>query len=270
MTLDALEDFFDEFDEVSTLVRYSSNDDFSRYLHQWFGLLDEAPNGIPMVVSALQHAFPWERVESEVTFGNPGMGPDLLKWPERKDDRLGAQLSTFRRLASDEVEGWQFAHKYYYARSNNINDILHEMTEKLFDPFVLELRRYLQRKTAEGSVAAASAPEQHEDTLIVSIDHSSSSYAAVMHHLEELQIGVRTSNVFPTEEKERVLAELRAGAEILKAPRVRPVTLRTLLLGAFSFISSIARGAPIATLADKLVFALRDLLGEAASSEKVS
>lgn len=232
MALD-LSDFLDEFDELSSQVSRARSDDFARLLRRWFSAMEEAGPPVSSRIAYLMSLYPFERVEQEVMRPESGIGSGTLDWPEGREERLGAQLNLFRHMADEKVQGWNFAHDYFSARSNNINDILHEMTDQLFDVHTAELRRHLVRNADTPLPNLVPAAGR-----LVPINHNSAAYTEVLASFTSLSEEVAASNSIEPEIKQSIVAEMSAAREILLAPVARFSVIEIVVVGPLLWMAS--------------------------------
>ncbi len=226
-------DFLDEFNELTSQVSRARSDDFARNLRRWFAAMEDAGEPIITRVAFLRSLYPLERVESEVMKPQAGMGPGKLNWPEDREERLGAQLNLFRQMADEKLVGWRFAHEFFHAGSNNINDILHEMTDQLFDVHTAELRRYLMRNIDIPVPTMVPAADRY-----VTIDHNSAAYSDLDTAFASLASEIAASNIIEPEIKLAAGAEIAAARQILQGPVARVSVLTVVVVGPLVWMAS--------------------------------
>jgi hypothetical protein len=231
--MDDVEYFFDEFQDLNIQILRARHQDFAALMRRWFHNLETGPEIVAKETRRLMERFPWERVEADVLENHPGMGPDYLNWPDGVEERLGAQLNLFRKLADNEIEPWQFAHQYFGTANPNINDTLHEMTEHLFDGHVGELERFLRRRLDIG-ITTTSVPASDR---VVPIDHNAQAYTDLSAALSEVELAAEQSNELNPEDRERVKAELSAGRRLLEAPVIRLNLVSAILVSSLTWLS---------------------------------
>lgn len=228
-----LSDFLDEFDELSAQATRARHEDFARLLRRWFETFQDAPPAISDRVNWLMTLYPYERVETDVMKEQSGMGSGELNWPEDRELRLSAQLNLLRAMADEKFEAWNFASDYFYTSSNNINDILHEMTEHLFDVHVAELRRYLIRN-ADKEAPTTFVPGADR---MVPVNHNQPEYHQLVSALQEIAEHVEKSNFIESDIKDVIRSEMLAAREVLKAPIARASILTAIVVGPLQWIA---------------------------------
>lgn len=254
-----LSDFFDEYDELANRVRGARHQDFSPSLRRWFSVLDDAPNPVADRVRWLEGLWTYERVAEEVMEEREGMGSGQLNWPENLEQRLSAQISLFRHLSISEQEdaGWQFSHEYYYTKSNSLDDILHEMTEHLFEPFSSDLRRYLKRSIND-PVPAQIAPASDR---LVRLDHNASSYTETLSAIGNVEDAVVGNNELEELDRERLIFELRSGKLLMEAQTARIEALQEVLVKCLKWLAAQFAEQTVGIAASAALMLLLRLIG---------
>ncbi len=255
-----LDDFLEEFDELSSAVRYSQYDYVPQHLRRWFGSFDDAPEPTRGRLEWLEKLVSWDATSPTAFSGLKGsfVGSGTIEWPDKREDRLSLHLQLLRRIAIGEIDAFNFAHDYFYVDSNNINDLVQEFLGQVFDPFVSELRRYL-RKNADIAVLASPGLSVESDRL-VQINHNSSAYNDALDGLERLREALVESNSIDTDTKERVTAELSAGSALLKPRMAREVALKTVLLTVLTWLSLEFASTAVGQLAQVIIDQLKQVI----------
>ncbi|MER9305130.1 hypothetical protein NKJ06_20010 [Mesorhizobium sp. M0293] len=232
------DDFIEEYDDLASLASRARYQDFASALRRWFNVLHNAPEPLRSRLDWLQNLFPMARVDKEVLVEPSGMvGSGRMSWPDDTEARLSGQLNLFRSFSSQEDAGWRFAHNYFYASSNNINAVLREMTEHLFDPMVDDLRRYLRRnkdRPIEESIRPIPASDR-----IVGINHNAPEYSTLITGLEGLEEQLRGSNDIDPGIRERSVAELSSVKSLLEPDTIRLELARNFVVGVFVYLLAV-------------------------------
>lgn len=218
---DDLEEFFDDFDHYSQEVSLARHQDYARLLRQWLRTLEQAPEPLRTRIAWLKSHFSAERLGTEVIVRGRGMiGSGKLNWPEDLEDRLSSQLVLLDSLTEKEDSAWQFGINFFPVSGNNINGIITEMNQHLFEPHVRELRRYLV-KNVDKPVANVVLEGIPAADRIVTLDHNSSAHQDADAALADVEQKVQQVNEGDPEEKERVVAEISAARRLLQATKLR-------------------------------------------------
>ena len=253
------QEFFDEFDDLSQRVRFARHQDFVRLLRRWLSALTEAPNNISSRIAWLESLVTWDDVAQTMLKPTEGMGSGEIDWPEEREMRLSAQLALFRHLSTQDADfAWDFANQYFESTSNNIDEILHQMTDHLFDDHQSELRRYLERNLdvpPQGKDPAIPASDR-----VVSINHNSDAYAQVIDAAEQLKEAVNGFNQIDAEESERLVTEIDAGKTLLRSRLVRVGPLAALFVPTLKWLAAAFAGTAVGMAATSLLEALISLL----------
>ncbi|TPI60263.1 hypothetical protein FJ417_13805 [Mesorhizobium sp. B3-1-7] len=232
------DDFIEEYDDLARLASRARYQDFASALRRWLSALNNAPEPLLSRLQWLQALFPMERVNREVLIEPSGMvGSGRMSWPDDTESRLSAQLNLFRNMSLEADAGWRFAHDYFYASSNNINAVLHEMTEHLFDPLVDDLRRYMRRnrdKSVEESGQIAPASDR-----VVPINHNAPEYTSLFTGLEGLEEQLRGSNDIDLDVRDRSIAEVISVKALLEPETIRVNIINNFIVGVFVYLLSV-------------------------------
>jgi hypothetical protein len=249
----SVEEFFEDFDELTSTATYALYRDFPRIMRQWFNLFEDAPPAIADRVAWLRTLAPWGDVEAKVLSGPTGMvGSGTMSWPDDREERLSGQLNLFAQFASGNVTAEDFAFDYYFSGNNNINDTLHELTGHLFQPFASELRKYLVRNIDQPVPTGDEITVPASDRL-VSIDHNSAPYKEFEIVLAEVEKELAASNIVSPEDRERIGAELKAGKALLDASTVRVGALSAVLLAALTWLVLQVAGSAVEMAAQSAI-----------------
>ncbi|WP_141245450.1 hypothetical protein [Mesorhizobium sp. WSM3864] len=256
--MDEFDEFLDEYDDRADRLVGARYQDFGRAVRRFLQLLEEAPEPSASRLKWLRSLFPLERVQSEVMVEPSGMvGSGQLDWPDDNETALSAQLNLLASFADNDNEALQVARGYFYSRSNNVNDTLHEMTGHLFEPMIRDIRRYLSRnrdKPLDPGLAPAS-------DRIVRIDHNRPEYVETVAAIEDAENAAVASNEIDPEERDRIKFELNAGIILLKAQSVRQSAIEAVLVRALKWLAENFAGAALGVVADQALQAVLKLLG---------
>lgn len=243
--------FFDEFDDVSERIVRARHQDFPKLLRRWFATMDEAPKQVSDRVRWLKTLVSWDDVRANVLRPIEGMGAGEMEWPDDRENRLSGQLALLGHLAAGTADdAWGFAHEYFYTSSNKLDDILHELTEHLFDDHRSELRRYiewnLETPVPEGRAVPAA-------DRLVPINHNSDIYQQVINSADKLQAALAGFNGLEVETAERVDAEISAGKVLLKSHWVRVAALTAVVVPTLKWLLETFAGTAVGMAAQALL-----------------
>lgn len=184
------------------------------------------------------------------------VGSGRMTWPTDLEHSLSGQLNLLASFILREDAAWQFAHNYFYSRSNNINDVLHEMTGHLFDPMTNDLRRYLIRnKDRPVDVVQVPAADR-----IVRVDHNLPEYSAALAAIESTTNATVASNEISPDERDRIKFELDAGIILLRGQSVRQAAIEAVLIRALKWLAAGFAGTVVAHYAEQALQALQIVL----------
>lgn len=96
---------------------------------------------------------------------------------------------------------------------------------------------------------------------LVTLSHNSAEYQEATGQLNKLIEAVEFDRTNDFEEKEQLLAELRAGRELLKSTKVSPSRVEVILYGCLGYIAAKFADEPIGALAHLTWSAIKTLLG---------
>lgn len=233
--MDEFENFLDEYDDLTERLVSSRHQDFPALAKRLLRLLGDGPETVQQQITYLRAKLPIEEVENSVLSEPRGMvGSGRMAWPEDVDATIGGQLNLLERLSETPNGSFQFAHDYFPTRSNNLNDILHQMMDHMYEPTFRDLRRHLVRAARK----APAAPVLPASDRVVTLDHNSIAHDEADAALADVVLKVEQSNVGDPEEKGRVVAEVNAARGLLKAAKVRITALATLVVGALGWVAN--------------------------------
>jgi tRNA threonylcarbamoyladenosine modification (KEOPS) complex Pcc1 subunit len=255
--MDDFDVFFDEYDDLSQRLLGARYQDFAAIARRVLNMLDGAPDPLGSRIRWLRLLYPLERVEADVLHEQSGIGPGRMTWPEDLERSLSGQLNLLASLTRDDDAAWRFAHDYFYSRSNNINDTLHEMTEHLLDPMFRDLRRYLVRNRN----TPLPADEIPASDRIVRLDHNQPAYAETIGAIETTTNALLGDNVVSPEDRDRIKFELDSGIILLKAQSVRISAIEAVLTKALRWLSLNFAGAALGIAAERALMAVLSLIG---------
>ncbi len=255
----ATDRFFSQFDQLTSRVTGSRQQDFAGNLRRWLTCMDSAPAPIGVEFARLSAMQNWEGVQSDVMQPQLGLGPGQLNWPDDDDLRLAGQISLFRRLASGELDATNFAHDYFSSGGISIARTIQEMSDQLFRPLSEDLRlkfdELVEAAEAEGEGGVPAADR------MVALDHNSRAYKDAVRQIEAVEEGLRTNNKIAPDDKARLQAEIESGKRLLAAPKTRVDAVRVVLLGALGWIAMTFASGALGELADSALHAVAALLG---------
>lgn len=188
-------------------------------------------------------------------------------------DDLAQEL--FAELVNEdvlEVEEHTFAGTYYQYASPDYKSLrqkslqgsaIHEASARVGKKFFYDtFAGYLGKRSVDDIEASARSgtPLPASDRVVYLGDNS----ADIIAEIDELKTRVRSDNDSEgllDNRRERIVSELSAGQELLKAPSVRVRAVAAVLLSTLQFIAEAFAGGIIGELAVKLLEQLRPLLG---------
>ncbi|MGO4641707.1 hypothetical protein AB4Z43_25025 [Mesorhizobium sp. 2RAF45] len=256
--MDEFQDFLDEYDDLTERLLRARYQDFAALAKRVMQMFDRAPEATSTRVRWLRSLFPIGKVEADVLVAPQGMvGSGRMNWPQDLEQSLGAQLNLLQSFTDKEDTAWQFAHNFFYSRSNNINDTLHEMTEHLFEPMFRDLRRYLTRQR-NNPVEIEEIPASDR---IVQIDHNKASYQEAIGSIAGASEALIGDNTIGPADRDRIKFELDAGILLLTAQTVTMSAIEAVLVRALRWLSSNFAGAALGIAAERALSAVLLLLG---------
>ncbi|MHC5307506.1 hypothetical protein [Bartonella sp. LJL80] len=228
------DDFFEEYDELAILVEKSGYRHFKQSLKRWHDFLTvySSPS-VTGYILRLRSEINIKEHDADI-FKEPSsmVGSALIQWPDRKEDRLSAQLQVIEKLLEPDVKPEGFAFMYFNS-GNRFDDNINKMSEQFFHPFQRELRREIKKIFASSSIDVPASDRT------VSINHNTPEYQELDKRLEELEKTLKTVNSGDVGAKEQAISEVGAMRRIWQAMTVRSTVLKTLFLGGLVWISTV-------------------------------
>ncbi|PBC23476.1 MULTISPECIES: hypothetical protein [unclassified Mesorhizobium] len=256
--MDEFQDFLDEYDDLTERLLRARYQDFASLAKRVLLMFDHAPAATSTRIQWLRSLFPIEKIEAEVLVEPKGMvGSGRMNWPQDLEQSLGAQINLLASFTVKDDRAWQFARDYFYSRSNNINDTLHEMTGHLLEPMFRDLRRYLVRQR-NNPVEINEIPAADR---IVRIDHNQPSYQEAIGSIASASEALIGDNAIGTDDRDRIKFELDAGILLLHAQTVTISAIEAVLIRALRWLSANFAGAALGIAAERALSAVLLLLG---------
>jgi hypothetical protein len=243
-----VDEFLDEYDELTSQILSSDYRYVALRFQQWFELLETGDDGVAAHIKHLERMTNWAKIEKDnLNVGRGMAGSGAINIPKNRDDRLAFHLVLFRRLSSGGMDIPNFSHEYFATRSNNINETTSNMLHQLFEPFANELRRYVKRAYDEPEPEDSEAEEPQialdidvpASDRVVTINHNAPEFQAISTGLEGIEEQLRGNNGLDIDLKGQALAELSASRALLSANRVRLSVVRVVVVGMLLWIGQV-------------------------------
>lgn len=218
-----IEELLSHYDELADDTGRSKHEFFCSNLKRWFRYLDNTPK-LSSLMQQIEGSVDFEEWRKDGLIEQKGMGNGKIVLPEDEIQRLSALTGLFRSLTENDDAAWRFANDYI-SYENNFNVMISELVDQLYEPYVRDLRSQLQRMVSSSDADTIPASDR-----VVSLNHNERPYQDVIKALDDLSEALRQTNNYddPADKAQRE-AELAAGKELLKAPRVREDGLLSVL-----------------------------------------
>lgn len=247
-----LEHFLQDYHDRTSDVEDTSFRLFAARLRDWFALIDSTPE-VRAILGPLEQAIDFSAWYQKGIDSRRGMvGSGRLEWAEDRTERLGQSLALFRHLASGEMEFAQFCTGFLWAGSN-FDDMVFKIRDELFRPLARDVERFIER-TLSPSEPSGMAPAADR---IVHLDHNSQPYREAIGALRALKAAVRGVNdEIPSEDRQRILAEIEATERLLEAPAARSGAVLPLIMPSLKWLGDHLAGALISVAVGAALAAL--------------
>ena len=257
----SLEFAMDDFDDCCDDVMSSNYNTFENNLMKFYQFLD---NTSPFREYAKQVERPeefdnWYQKAKSSRTGMVGSGE--LDWPLVIDERLGFQIALFRAIAQGRESVLDFCSNFMDA-GTRLDDMVFEINDQLFRPFVRELRKLVERAAASPEALSNLSNIPASDRY-VRLDHNQPDYTAAIEALNAVIEAVRASNDYASadpEDREQRLVELSAGRKLLESVRVRVAAASVLIVTTLTYLLSKFADAAIGDLAGRAITLVKGLL----------
>ncbi len=252
---DSKRDFQSAFTSLAQVAAESTHQFFADHLAQWFLLLDETPE-IAQALVPLDLEIDYKAWLTKYTTDPAAqIGEGRIVYPPSSLERLAAQFTLFRIFSRGEIEAFRFGHRYISSRDTQFDRVTQNVSIQIYTPFVLALRRYLDREWND----AASVPAADR---LVSLDHNSSQYKEAVEALNKVRDAVAESNGYAdAADQERRVHELAAGGELLKATQVNASSFHAVTVVCLKYLADKFAGGVIGALAKIALYALAAIFG---------
>lgn len=246
-----------EYDALVRDVRNAQYSQFHANLDQFFAFLENTPE-IRNAISATLPTMDFDSWYSEQRLKSGATaGGGRIRWPIDRKQKLSMQLALCRSMATDTFDFPAFGLSFAYSRDGSLSEMTSGVIEQYFSPMARDLRLLLERE-----LAMVPLPDAPASDRIVSLDHNSAPYRAAYKSIGEVIGKLEGVNDYADQDdRQQRLAELKAGQELLKGPRVRSDAIRAVLLTGLIWLADNFAGGIIGDLAQQAIKLLLTLLG---------
>lgn len=222
------------YDFLTDEVLRASHAFIPDHLENWFRTIDETPL-VRAIIERLEGDQDARKFIEECCQLPPGslVGSIRLNWPDDPEKRIGMKLRVFREVARKEVDVTWLGQMFTSINSSRLDDYAREFMQQVFGPLARELRRFLEQRAAELSLADIPASDR-----IVAVNDNSRGYRETVDALEKLEQTLTDVNDYPDpEDREQRVAEISAGRRLLRSTRVRISALVSVLGPALTYLA---------------------------------
>lgn len=242
-----IESWLEEYDELARDVSESNYHTFALNVRRWLDFIDAHEIFAPRIAKWEADA-EFKRWFEAIPIDEGTMGGTQLDWPRDTSTRLGLQLGLFRALGSGEIDIAPFALHFMYV-DGDFHVQVANITRRLFMPFARERRRAIQRLPFTMRADAEDASVEADSVVL--LDRDGQAYKELVEALEELTERLRRLNDYPAPGlKERHIAELSAGRELLKPDSARRGALWSTLRPPLLWLAKQFAGTEVGHVAD--------------------
>jgi len=252
-----LHEFETEYNELANYVLSANYTTYNLKLLDFFAFLDETSISrdlIDKLTDNLNFDEWYENCKSSVG-GMVGSGS--LNWAADRTERLRQQIGLFRHLGQAD-HGFSTFASSFLTSGNRYDDMVADINIQYFEPFANNLLRYIERNA--GSVESYIPASDR----IVSVDHNSAAFQDIRNSLDELEQQILQSNEIGStepESRERVAAEIGAGARLLQATKARISAITELLIPPLRWLASTFAKSTVGKIASLLITAIATFFG---------
>lgn len=226
----AIEEPLSEYDDLADDAARSKHEFFRSNLQRWFRYVDNTPE-LSRFMEQIEGSIDFEEWTRDGLVKQSGVGNGKIVLPEDEVQRLGALTGLFRSLTEDDDAAWRFASEFI-SYENNLDVMISELVDQLYEPYVRDLRRQFRRMVNSSEAGTIPASDR-----VVTLNHNEQPYQDVIQAIDKLSEALRQANDYDDpDDKAQREAELAAGKELLKAPRVREDGLLSVLGKALRYL----------------------------------
>lgn len=243
--------FLDELSKQTRNVLSSRHGLWIENLSRWFDIID-SDLAAHKAVKALESSVDFDTWHNVLRAAIETKKSSHIRFPRDRSQSLGIRLRMFRAIVEDEFELFSFSLHFLGVHSEQ--DIVTAMSQDIFLPMVEDLNKYLTEyfEAPDKLIPAADR--------IVRLDHNSADYKDIINAAEEFRRELIKTNVV-LEDKDRVVAEVSAGIELLKAPSVNTDALKATLVKGAKYVADKAGEAIIGATAVGLLGLIAHFFG---------
>ena len=260
-----LEEFLEEYDDITEQVKIADQELFPMRLRQWWSLLNKEDAFIAEHIKWLTKRSEADEIFQALhKYENGTFNSPTLTIHTDKIERLTAYAVLFTKLNEGKMKLLDYAYQYFPDRSSKTT--FNKFIANMFNPFASDLRRYIKRNFGK----PASGISLFDDTLpitvpasnrFVTINHNSPQFGEIGDLLKSIEQDIRGINSIDQETKEVALSELRATKSILDASAVRDDVIQNFLIPSLKWIAVKFAEYGVSGLIGKLVATIRLFFG---------
>jgi hypothetical protein len=232
--MDNLEDFLSDFDDAVDDIQRSNYQSYESGIRRWLALLHShliAKQVVDGLLGAV-NIQSWLKQQDENSHG--GMGNDELTWPSDQAKYLAIRLALFEHFANTKQGALDFAHQYV-STSTRLDENLRELNDQVFEGLCRDLRKKIVRefgKLSSGQSILAS------DRIVLRSDNEP-KLDEVISKSDLLMQQISGANfISDQEEKQRLIAEIASGRDLLKAKQIRTNAVKYTIIAALLYIAN--------------------------------
>ena len=215
--IEAMSGFFEDYDDASSDVIAANHKFLAERLRTWLQTIDSNHIVSPVVrnLESLVDFDKWYADQSTSVGSMVGSG--TLKWPVDRDASLGLHLSLLRAISTDKID-WVYFAMNFLACGTHYDDMISTIASQIFTVANRELRKKLVRPdtyaTPEDEIPAADRVVRRDDNI--------SAFNEATSATQDVVSAFEGNNDYSNfEEKQRLIAEIVAGKDLLSTLEVR-------------------------------------------------
>ncbi len=243
-------DFFDDYDDSSNDVENSTYQTFEGNLQRWLNIIDESAIAGALITSLTNSVElkPWLNKQMPSIGGMVGSGK--IEWPKSQREYLAIRVAIFRGFLNDQINLIDFALHFFSSGSTQYDDLVRELNTQLFSNTARDLKKLLERTVRDvsaGDLALAS------DRIVLRSDNSI-QFDLIEDNTNEVLQRINDSNVLAAlEDKERLIAEIATGRDLIKKNRIRWGAIKNTILASLKYLLTKVAGTTLEISIQKLI-----------------
>lgn len=248
------ESFLEDYEGTSEDVLNAKSSNIQSSIMNWIQHI-ESNDTARRIVESFENSVEFEDwLKRALNSGGSFAGSGTLEWPQKKEERLGLQISLYRYFSESEDRIWNFSSHFFHVGSN-INDMIYEVNDQIFRQLVRDLRRQFERPKSYQNDLVSNIEVPASDRVI-SLNHNSRDLSQIFADIENLEEALRGHNArdqAEIDERDRLAAEVASARILMSQNQINISYVYTFVYSTLAFIVNKFTDSLISSLSQPLI-----------------